>query len=432
MNAGTAHDDARDGGYAPETRAAAAMGVYVHFPWCLAKCPYCDFLSIAVDSPEAGRPPTAPEARSILPHRAYADAVLNELELRLTRLARPLPRLGSIFFGGGTPSLWDPSEMGRVLRAILSAFDARASDVEITVECNPSSLDAHHVEGLLGAGVNRVSIGVQALELERLRFLGRLHDAGGALAAISTALSVGMPRVSADLIYGVYKQDPDAAVDEVNRVADLGVTHLSAYALTIEPNTRFGSLARTGHLPLLDDDLVARSFERVSDTLRARGFRHYEISNFAHAGAESIHNQGYWLGRDYLGLGTGAFGTVRLADATNGERVRYKNLLSAERYARAWNERTCDFDPFVDELSEREELGPETSLKEVLLLGLRLEDGIDVAVSERAMGAPLFTRARRKAANRLIQAGKLEEFDGRLRIPRQHWLFADGIIRDLL
>lgn len=420
---------------APHREEATEMGVYVHFPWCLTKCPYCDFLSIAVNSPAPGRPATAEEARASLPHASYADAILRELERRLPELAAPRPRLRSVFFGGGTPSLWDPRELGRVLRGILCAFGIEESRpdpglIEITVECNPTSLDPAHLEALLDQGVNRVSIGVQSLETERLRFLGRLHDEEGGLRAVRQAIAAGVPRVSADLIYGVYRQDPDRAVSEVERVAELGVSHLSAYALTIESNTRFGALDRAGKLPLLDDALVAESFSAVSGALTKLGFEHYEVSNFARPGASSKHNRGYWLGEDYLGLGTGAFGTVRLARSPE-TRVRYKNVLAAERYMSAFS-RASAHDPFEEQLSERELIDGETSLKEALLLGLRLAEGVDVERIAALHHTDPWPQERTRAAQKLERRGKLLRRGGKLSIPREHWLFADGIIRDLL
>jgi len=419
----------------PPVTRQAEMGVYVHFPWCLTKCPYCDFLSVAVDGPEPGRPPTAAEARPRLPHRQYADAVLRELEARLPELERPLPRLRSVFFGGGTPSLWEPAELERVLGGITRAFGFSSVPgpeiLEITAECNPTSLDPAHIEALLRAGVNRLSIGVQSLSSERLRFLGRLHDEAAGLLAVRQAITGGVPRVSADLIYGVYQQNPEQAVREVERVAETGVSHLSAYALTIEANTKFGAQARAGVLPLLDDVLVAESFSAVSEALEKQGLSHYEISNFSRPGAESRHNRGYWLGDDYLGLGTGAFGTVSLG-AKNDGRLRYKNLLVPERYLAAFGPNVRQDAPFVSPLAETETIDGPTSVQEALLLGLRLADGIDLGAVGRRHGVDPWTRERSRAIEKIEAQGRLVRDGERLRIPKKHWLFCDGIIRDLL
>lgn len=405
-----------------------SVGVYVHFPWCLKKCPYCDFLSIAVPEASPGVPANAAQARAGLPHTTYADAVLNELRRRTAALPLPLPEVSSVFFGGGTPSLWEPSELGRVLAGIRATFVTTA-DLEVTVECNPTSVDVLHFEKLLAVGVNRVSIGVQAVDQERLSFLGRLHDPAGGLEALRMARHAGMPRVSGDLIFGVYRQAPADAVRDVARVLECGVDHLSAYALTIEDNTRFGALHRTGHLPLLEDELVAQSFEAVARALEEAGLEHYEVSNHARPGQRSRHNLAYWRGRDYLGLGTGAVGTVSLP---NG-RVRYKNLLSPERYQAAYGPGSDErIQPFAERLTERETLSGETSLREGIMLGLRIREGIDTEELARATGAEFWTHERQRSVVRLEGRGLLRRDGVRLSIPQAKWLVADGIVRELL
>ncbi|HEY4159209.1 MAG TPA: radical SAM family heme chaperone HemW [Polyangiaceae bacterium] len=391
-----------------------ALGVYVHFPWCLKKCPYCDFLSVARE-------------RSTIPHAAYADAVLAELHARRRTLAAP--RIASIFFGGGTPSLWEPNELGRVLAEILAAFDARASDVEITVECNPTSFDVERGRALAAVGVNRVSLGVQGLDAQRLAFLGRLHDVDGGLTAVRAALASGVNRVSADFIFGVSGQAPDAAAREARMLAELGTTHLSAYALTIEPGTQFGALAQKGRLPLLDDGAVADSFAAVESTLEAAGFEHYEISNYARNGERSLHNLGYWRGRSYLGLGCGAFGTLTRA----GTRYRYRNTPSPERYldaTRQWPDAELFREGGL--IASYEVITPATALVEQILLGLRLADGIDIDECAARLGAQAWPAERLRARERLTRSGDLIDDAQRLRIPRSSWLFADRIIRELI
>ncbi len=392
--------------------------MYVHFPWCLAKCPYCDFLSL-------------PAPRETLPHRAYADAVLAELAEHAAAIDPGGRVLASVFFGGGTPSLWDPAELGRVLGRIVDTFPAKADDVEITVECNPSSFDRERARALLDVGVNRVSIGVQGLDDERLQFLGRLHDGRGGLRAVGDALSAGVPRVSADLIFGVAGMSADDAVREATTVADLGVTHLSAYALTIEQGTQFGALARKGRLPLLGDDVVADSFTAVHGALSDRSFAHYEISNYARHGHEARHNLGYWRGDDYLGLGCGAWGTVRVG----GERIRYRNTPSPDRYVLRATEPPSHRDPYAGpsgRVTEVERLAPDTELRERLMLGLRLASGVDVEEAARAVGAEPWPEERARNVERLVGKGRLLRDGSRLVIPPGAWLFADGTIAELL
>ncbi|WP_234023918.1 radical SAM family heme chaperone HemW [Sorangium cellulosum] len=403
---------------------------YVHFPWCLKKCPYCDFVSFA-------------KAREAIDHRGYADAVLAELRKRTDALGER--ELRSVFFGGGTPSLWEPEEIGRVLAAITAAAGRLAPDLEVTVECNPTSLDEQRARALRAVGVNRLSIGVQGLDLERLQFLGRLHDPDGGLGALSAALRSGMPRVSGDLIYGVAvgtaeaarEQRPEHAAAEARAVASTGVTHVSAYSLTIESGTSFGELARRGRLPLAGDEGVADTFFAIDEALEAEGLAHYEISNYARPGHEARHNLGYWRGVDYVGLGCAAFGTVsrpdprwglRSAGAAPGEAfaVRYRNIASPERYMAAMAEAGEAIPVDSDE-----RLDPETRLSERIMLGLRLRDGFDLEETASALGVPAWSPARRKAAERLERAGRLTIDGGRLAVPKAAWVFADGIAADL-
>jgi putative oxygen-independent coproporphyrinogen III oxidase len=393
---------------------ATELGVYVHFPWCLKKCPYCDFLSVAAERPS-------------LPHAAYANAVIAELERRVDTLGNA--RLVSVFFGGGTPSLWEPNELGRVLARIRSLLGSSANDVEVTVECNPTSFDVERGRALQAVGVNRVSIGVQGLDAQRLQFLGRLHDVDSGLAAVRDAIESGMPRVSADFIFGVSGQEADAARREAQILSELGTTHLSAYALTIEPGTQFGALARKGKLPLLDESSVADSFLAVEETLERAGFEHYEISNYAKPGARSRHNLGYWLGRAYLGLGCGAWGTLGAGSA----RYRYRNTPSPERYL-AGGPRFASAEllregPLV---ANFEPISPETALTERIMLGLRLADGVDLERAAEELGVPLWTPERVRARDKLVAQGKLTLRGPVALIPKAKWLFADGIISELM
>jgi putative oxygen-independent coproporphyrinogen III oxidase len=385
-------------------------GVYVHFPWCLAKCPYCDFVSYVTP---------------VIDHGGYADAVLREMDVRAPTFAGR--QVESVFFGGGTPSLWQPRELGRVLDGVRRQFGAAGDAVEVTVECNPTSLDGDRARALLDAGVNRLSIGVQSLTDERLRFLGRLHDAAGARAAVLGALSAGMPRVSADLIFGLPDESPEEARREALELADLGVAHLSAYQLTIEPGTRFGELARRGRLPMADDGQVADSFLAIDEALGARGFRHYEISNHARAGEEARHNLGYWRGDEYVGLGCGAYGFARAmtargargGDAAEPVRpasgVRWRNEVVPERYV----ERTPAVAP------TEEPLDAETLLRERIMLGLRMDEGIDLDAIALDLGVPAWSAERRRASSWLEARGRIERSGSRIRVPRSAWLWTD-------
>jgi len=396
-----------------DAAAARDVGVYVHFPWCVKKCPYCDFLSV-------------PSAQRDIPHEQYADAVLAEIGARRAELGAL--RLRSVFFGGGTPSLWRARQLGRVLDAILGAFGRGDTPPEVTVECNPGSLGPTTAGALLDVGVNRLSIGVQGLNEDRLRFLGRWHDAERALSAVRAALGSGMPRVSADLIYGVAGESAEEAAGEVRTLAELGVGHVSAYALTIEPQTAFGALARKGRLPLAPEQSVAESFSAVEAALAELGFEHYEISNFARPGQRAEHNLGYWRGLDYVGLGCGAWGTVTRPDG----RYRYRNRPQPQAYVATALALGPEAGACRALESDNEQLSPEVQLSEALMLGLRLVDGVDVAAAAARTGAAMWTPERRRAAQRLIERGRLQQDGDLLSIPKPAWLFADGVISELL
>jgi oxygen-independent coproporphyrinogen-3 oxidase len=375
----------------PSPRAS----IYVHFPYCLEKCPYCDFVSYKTE-------------RKAIDHHAYADAVIRELG------SRPFEgrTIASIFFGGGTPSLWEPKALGRVISAI------GVKDAEITVECNPTSLDADRCAALADAGVNRLSIGVQSLRDAELKFLGRLHDSNGALAAVKGAIASPIRRVSADLIFGLPEQAPDDAARQADALADLGLNHLSCYQLTIEPNTRFGELKKRNRLPMAEDGAVAEAFLAIEEALGARGLRHYEISNYAREGEEARHNLGYWRGEEYLGLGCGAFGFTR----TRGAGVRWRNQVLPEKYVQNAHDPTM----------EREELDAEALLRERIMLGLRVREGLDLAAAGDDLGIDAMTRQRKRTIDALVARGRLSVTGARLTIPPTAWLFADDTASRLM
>ncbi|HEX6242680.1 MAG TPA: radical SAM family heme chaperone HemW [Polyangiales bacterium] len=380
-----------------------SLSVYVHFPWCLRKCPYCDFA-------------TSPLARDDIPHQAYADAVLRELEARAPALAGA--RLRSVFFGGGTPSLWQPEQLGRVLAGIRAAFgDRHDPDVEITAECNPSSLDARQAERLCAAGINRISVGVQSLDDDELRFLGRLHDRALALTALRAALAA-CPRVSADLMFALPGQPEPRFLGYVDALLDLGLRHVSAYALTIEPSTPFGAQARKGLLQQAPDELYANLFSGIEARFAAAGLAHYEVSNYAAPGEESRHNLHYWRGESYLGLGAAAVGCL----SRDGSGRRYRNQPDAARYM----ERAAL--PSVEVFEE--ELDAQALIREALMLGLRVADGVDLAALEARLGVDP-RRGRERALERRLARGDVLLEGIRLRVPHQRWLLLDGIVADL-
>ncbi|MDB4990456.1 MAG: Radical family enzyme similar to coproporphyrinogen oxidase [Myxococcaceae bacterium] len=378
------------------------LSVYLHFPWCLRKCPYCDFATTARE-------------REAIPHQAYADAVIRELEQRASQLTDA--RLYSVFFGGGTPSLWQPRELGRVLARVRSAFVHQAAEVEVTVECNPSSLDFAHAAALREAGVNRLSVGVQSLDNDELKFLGRLHDRALALSALDAA-QASFERVSADLMFALPGQSAERFYGYIDTFLQRGLSHVSAYALTIEPATKFGADARAGLLQAAPDEAYAVMFEGVEQRFGAAGLGHYEVSNYARNGEESRHNQHYWRGGAYLGLGAAAVGC--LARGHGGR--RYRNHPDAGRYM----ERAAT--PAVEVFEEQ--LAPGDVINEALMLGLRTSEGVNLTrLAERTGLDPLATKQR--AVQRRIARGELTLDGDVLRVPSRRWLLLDGIVADL-
>ena len=402
--------------------------MYVHFPWCLAKCPYCDFVSYATE-------------RDAIDHVGYADAVIREAEARARQLeglggfAGGTP-VGSIFFGGGTPSLWSPAELGRVLARLRALFPTAGAELEVTVECNPTSLDGDRARALLDVGVDRLSIGTQSLRADQLRFLGRLHDPDGARRAIEAALAAGVPRISTDLIFGLPDQRPEDAATQARELASLGLRHLSCYQLTIEPGTQFGERRKRGLLPMADDAVVADAFLAVDEALASAGLRHYEISNFAEPGEEARHNVAYWTGEEYLGLGCGAYGYVRTDRADRADRaegasvrgLRYRDQVEPRRYVegtRALAAGTSALGEGDGLVLSAEELSATELLRERIMLGLRLAEGLDLTAVGRALGIDPFTAERTRALEALVARGRVVREGEVVRIPREAWLFTD-------
>jgi oxygen-independent coproporphyrinogen-3 oxidase len=374
--------------------------VYVHFPWCARKCPYCDFA-------------TEPIRANALPHEGYADAVLRELDARTADLQGR--ELTSIFFGGGTPSLWRPNALKRTLQGIAVAFDHVSDELEVTVECNPSSLTQQNAALLRDAGVGRLSIGVQSLRDPHLQFLGRLHDSRRAVAALEEATGE-MPRVSADLMFGMPGQTLDELAEDIARIADTGVQHVSAYALTIEEKTMFGSLHRAGKLQVAPEEQYADLFEHAEQCFVDLGWTHYEVSNYAAKGEESRHNLHYWRGGAYVGLGAAAVGCL---DHGPGRAARWRNDPNPQRYLEQDTLQT-----------EVEELGPEEIIREALMLGLRTIDGMNLAATEKRAGRDP-KAGREREVERAIEKGHVLQIGDWLRVPQDRWLKLDGIVRDL-
>ena len=378
---------------------APGFGVYVHWPFCLSKCPYCDFNSHV-------RHAAVEEERYV---RAFAS------EIAATAARVPGRTVSTIFMGGGTPSLMKPETVGAILDAIGKHWSI-APDVEVTLEANPTSVEATRFRGYRAAGVNRVSLGVQALDDASLKELGRLHTAQEALDAVKIARAA-FERYSFDLIYARPHQTTQAWRAELERAIDEAAEHLSLYQLTIEQDTPFAALHAAGKLVIPDDDNARALYDLTQEITTARGLPSYEISNHARPGAECRHNLVYWRYHEYAGIGPGAHGRLVI----DGKR----HAISTERRPESWLMRV---EAGGHGVIEDETLTLVEQADEYLLMGLRLAEGIDVERYAAFAGHPL--DAARIAA--LGAEGFVEATDeGRLRVTRSGFPVLDAVVADL-
>lgn len=375
------------------------FGIYVHWPFCLAKCPYCDFNShVRHQKPDEPR-----FVKAIASELAHAASITNAREVT------------SIFFGGGTPSLMQPSTVQSVLEEIARHWTV-SRDVEITLEANPTSVEAERFRGYRAAGVNRVSLGVQALDDTSLKALGRMHSAAEALAAVEVARN-NFPRISFDLIYARPSQQPEAWRRELSEALQYAPEHLSLYQLTIEPDTTFEALHRAGKLITPDADASRDLWDVTQELCNAAGMPAYEISNHARQGAECRHNLVYWRYQEYAGVGPGAHGRVgadgeRRATATEKHPERWLSLVEEIGHGLITN----------DPLSKLEQAD------ELLVMGLRLAEGIDTARFQKLTGASLNAeRISFLEREGLVERGS----NARLRVTQAGFPLLDAIVADL-
>ncbi|HYM18792.1 MAG TPA: radical SAM family heme chaperone HemW [Micropepsaceae bacterium] len=389
----------------------SGFGIYVHWPFCAAKCPYCDFNS---------------HVRERFDNKRWARAIASELRAVAEMQKNPPPERGrptrdsgsgggqsvsSIFFGGGTPSLMSGGAVASVLDAIASNWCV-GDDVEITLEANPNSVEQDRFRDYRAAGVNRVSIGVQALDDRALKSLGRLHGADEARAAVRLALNL-FPRASFDLIYARPDQSISTWRKELKEALSFGAEHLSLYQLTIEPGTAYASLARQGKLVIPDEDVAAELYEVTQEFCEKAGLPAYEVSNHARHSAECRHNLIYWRYGDYAGVGPGAHGRLTLGPrrvATEAERLpeRWFAAVEANGSSLAMND-----------------IAHEDAAREHLLMGLRLSEGIDLAAYKKRWG-----RAPDEARIRDL-AGFVTLDNGRLRVTAKGRLVLNRVIAEL-
>lgn len=381
------------------TDTPGAFGVYVHWPFCAAKCPYCDFNS---------------HVRASIDETGWIEALLRELRSTAEWLGHERRQVSTIFFGGGTPSLMCGSSVACVLEEIAKLFPT-ASDLEVTLEANPASVEAARFRDYRAAGVNRLSLGMQALNDRDLKRLGRLHSAAEAKAALRIAQRV-FDRVSFDLIYARPEQTSVAWKAELSEALTYGVEHLSLYQLTIEPATPFATLHRTGQLHVPDDEAAAHLYELTQELTESAGLPAYEISNHARPNAEARHNLLYWRYGTYAGIGPGAHGRLLR------EGKRYETLT--EKLPERWQSRVSETGSGI---VERNEIAVRDQAHEHLLMALRLREGVDVSGYESRWNTTL---DRRRIAD-LAAEGLVMFHDDQLRATLRGRLVLNSIITAL-
>jgi oxygen-independent coproporphyrinogen-3 oxidase len=370
---------------------AEPLALYVHWPFCVSKCPYCDFNS---------------HVRSGIDQAEWRKALLTDLAHEATLL--PGRTLTSIFFGGGTPSLMEPSTAAAIIDAAHSHWNA-SEDLEITLEANPNSVEAARFADLGAAGVNRLSLGLQSFDDDALAFLGRAHSACEGQEALEIAQK-HFPRVNFDLIYALPGDTEASWLATLKRALSLGTSHLSLYQLTIEPGTRFASMVAKHEFEPLDSDAAAALFELTADESEAAGIPAYEVSNHARPGQESRHNLTYWRYGDYAGIGPGAHG--RRSGMRSVRHRKPENFLSG-------------LDRNGHGIVEEEPLSRREAADEALVMGLRLAEGLDPEALEQRFEVPVVDWT---AVGRYSDEGLLERENGRIRTTPKGRLVLDSLL----
>ena len=378
------------------------IALYIHWPFCLAKCPYCDFNS---------------HVREQIPQARFARALRAELAWEAARLGRR--PLASIFFGGGTPSLMDPAAVADLIADAIRLFEP-LPELEVTLEANPTSVERGRLAAFRAAGVNRVSLGVQSLDEGALRLLGREHSGRQAIEALQAAHAT-FPRVSFDLIYARPGQSVAAWQAELHQALALCADHLSLYQLTIEPGTGFEALHRRGELVLPDDELAAELYVATAEACARHGLLPYEVSNLARPGAESRHNLAYWRYNDYAGIGPGAHGRITIGNELIATRRHRAPEPWADRVERQGHGSTAE-----------EQVSPRDRAREMLLMGLRLTEGIDAVRFALRTGIALEAALDLDVLDQALEAGYLTCSPGRLTATAEGRLRLDSLLKQLV
>ena len=393
----------------PAAPLLPARSIYVHFPWCRHRCAYCDF---------------ATTAAKLIPRERYLDAVREDLARRAPMLAT----VETIFFGGGTPSLWGAAAIGGLLEDIAATVGI-ANDAEITLEANPGASGPAELSALAGAGINRLSIGVQALDDDRLRLLDRIHDAGHARMAIAEVgrlmASGALRSASADLLLGGPGQTMAHLRDELSELLDAGLPHLSTYTLTVEAGTPLAYQVAAGRAAAPDEGIQTEMLLALPELVAPWGLGRYEVSNLARPGHECRHNLACWRGEPYVALGAAGHGFVRRSDGGEPVGWRWANVADSGAYLRAMEEDT-------DGVQWREPISAAMHLDERVLTGLRLAEGLDLDRLRADLPAPLCDDLLARIAAAIAAGAPLVHEAGRLRLGPDGLRRLDGLIVDLL
>lgn len=379
------------------------FGVYVHIPYCVKKCPYCDFNSYGVGKR--------------IPEKEYTEAILKEINL-YRGLIEGFP-LDSIFFGGGTPSLFSSNIIGKIIGEILKAASPLNS-IEVSLEVNPKTADLEKLKGLRDAGVNRISVGVQSFAARKLKLLGRINTSDDSRRILDDIIKAGYENFNLDLMFGVSFETIDEWRADLEKALGFNTTHISAYCLTIEDDTEFGTLYSGGKLPLPDEDTLTDMLSFTSDFLEDAGYRQYEISNFAKRGFECKHNLLYWKGENYLGLGAGAHSHI-FSDRFNHWGTRWANLKNPDLYMKTVLEGKKP-------LTFTEYLEKEEAFEDKILMGLRLQEGISLTNIKERFG----TKLRSDKLDSLMEGGFLELSGDFIRLSKKGILVSNELIMRFL
>lgn len=383
------------------------FSVYLHIPYCLHKCPYCDFNTYAVSS---------------FPERDYVAALMAELDYRMSLPEWKGRKVRTIYFGGGTPSLFSPDSIATIISTIKKLCGFTTADIEISLEANPGSVEAEKFLGYWKAGVNRLSFGAQSFSLSTLQKLGRLHTPDQVAAAVAAAKSAGFKNLSLDLMFGVPDQTLADVRSDLQQVVRLDPSHVSVYGLTIEKGTPFYQSYKRGDFSLPDEDALIAMTEEINSFLASCGYQRYEISNYALQGRAARHNLAYWNAEDYLGLGAGAHSYTSLYDSAEAKGVRWSNFALPKKYiTEASAHGRAD--------SWQETLEKAGLIFEFFFLGLRKIEGVRFSVFESRFGASIF-RYYPTLMKVLVSQKLLQINDDFLSLTPQGLLLADSVIEN--